>query len=85
MFNKLFKLFKTPIMPTSIKQQNKVFLLKDIRQYKLEYINTINYMVGKNWPLGNKKISFNNLKSIKIFKFIFHIFFIFFLYSIFLL
>lgn len=85
MFNKLFKLFKTPMMPTSVKQQNKIFLLKDIRQYKLEYINTINYMVGKNWPLGNKKIAFNNLKSIKIFKFIFHLFFLFFLYSIFLL
>ena len=81
----MFKLFKTPIMPTSVKQKNKIFLLKDMRQYNFEYINTINYMVGKNWPLGNKKISFNNLKLIKIFKFLSHILFLFFLYSIFLL
>lgn len=69
-------------MSTSNKQNIGIFLLKDMKQYKLDYFNTINYMVGKNWPLGNKKILFNNLKLIKIFKYFFHTIFIYKLYLI---
>lgn len=72
----MYKLYKSPILTTNDKQKNKIFLLKDMRQYKFEYINVINHMIGKNWPLGNRSISFNNLKIIKIFKYLF--FFIFF-------
>lgn len=70
MFNKLYKLYRLPSLTVSSKQKNKIFLLKDLRQYKFEYINVINQIIGKNWPLGNKKIAFNNLKLINILKYL---------------
>lgn len=82
MFNKIYKLLKSPITPTHIKKNYKIFLLKDMKQYKFEYIGVINYITGKNWPLGDKKISFNNLKLIKIFKFLFTLIFYYNLYFI---
>lgn len=73
MFNKIYKLYKSPTLTTTDKQKNKIFLLKDMKQYKFEYINVINCMLGKNWPLNNKKISFNNLKLLKLFRYVFYL------------
>ena len=82
MFNKIFKLLKSPILPTYIKKDYKIFLLKDTKQNKFEYINVMNCIIWNSWPLGNKKISFNNLKLIKVLKFLFMIFFYYYLFLI---
>ena len=68
MFNKIFKFLKNPTLKPTTKQKNRVFLAKDLRQYRIEYFHVINYIVGRNWPLGNKSIDLENLKLVKIFK-----------------
>ena len=79
MFNKIFKFLKNPIMSPSLKQKTRIFLAKDLRQYRVEYFNIINHMVGKNWVLGNKSIDFNSMKLIKIFKFFFQLIILYFI------
>lgn len=75
MFNKLYKLYKSPINNASTKKISNIFLLKDMHQYKLTYKNIINYRLGSFWVLGDKKISFKNLKIKKLFTFLIWIFF----------
>ena len=69
MFGYLFKFFKNPVLNSSSKQKIRIFLKKDLRQYRIEYFNLINHMVSKNWPLGNKSIDVENLKLLKLLKF----------------
>ena len=86
MFNLIYKFLKKPIMPTSLKQKNRIFLSKDLRQYRIEYFKIISYMISKNWPLGNKSIDIENLKIIKITKAIFGFFVVYYIfYTIFIL
>jgi hypothetical protein len=47
-FNKIFKFLKNPTLSPTLKQKNRIFLAKDLRQYRIEYFNIINHMVGRN-------------------------------------
>lgn len=82
MFNKIFKFLKNPNLLPSEKQKIRIFLGKDLRQYRIEYFNIINHMVGKNWTLGNKSLNFNNLKLIKIFKILLQFILIYYIFFI---
>ena len=69
MFNKIYKFLKLNVMSPSLKQKCRIFLAKDLRQYKLEYRELMSHMVGNNWILGNKSIDIEHLvlkKFIKI-------------------
>lgn len=82
MFNKIFKFLKNPNLLPSEKQKIRIFLGKDLRQYRIEYFNIINHMVGKSWTLGNKSLNFNNLKLIKIFKILLQFILIYYIFFI---
>lgn len=69
-------------MPTTLKQKNRIFLSKDLRQYRFEYFKIINYMIGKNWPLGNKSIDIQNLKIIRLFKILLNIIIVLYVYNL---
>lgn len=83
MFNKIFKFLKKSTVSPSNKQKSRIFLAKDLRQYRVEYFNVINYMVGKNFPLGNKSIDFENLKLIKLIRMLVQLILFYYLYIIF--
>ena len=76
------KFLKKPLLSPFTKQKIRIFLAKDLRQYKIEYFNTINYMLGKNWPIVNKIINNENLYLIKIFRIIIQIIILY--YSVFI-
>ena len=83
MFNKIFKFLKKSSISPANKQKNRIFLAKDLKQYKIEYLNVINYIISKNWPLGNRLIDFENLLIIKLLKII--LLFLFFLFIFFII
>ena len=84
MFNKIFKFLKKSSISPSNKQKNRIFLAKDLKQYKIEYLNIINYTISKNWPLGNKLIDLESLLIIKLLKIsLFILFFLLILFVIF--
>ena len=58
MFNKIYKFLKVNTMSPSIKQDTRVWLAKDLRQYRLEYRSIISHMIGNNWILGNNFSAF---------------------------
>lgn len=62
MFTRIYKLYKSPINSASMKKKYNLFLTKEMQQYKIDYANTLNYIVGLNWPLGDKKVLFKNTK-----------------------
>jgi len=69
MFNRIYKFLKLNVMSPSIKQKCRIFLAKDLRQYRLEYRELMSHMVGNNWVLSNKSIDIEHLvlkKFIKI-------------------
>ena len=84
MFNKIYKFLKLNIMSPSTKQKCRIFLAKDLRQYRLEYRDLMSHMIGNNWILGNKTIDVEHLTMKKFLKIIYLFFlFIFFIYLIF--
>lgn len=82
MFNKIFKFLKNPILSTNKKQKIRIFLRKDLKQYKVEYLDIITSMVGKAWSLGNKSIDVKTLKLIKTFKLVFQVIFLYYVFFI---
>lgn len=80
MFNKLYKLLKIKSHSTNEKKKYNLFLVKDLKQYKLEYITILNYMLGLKWVLGDKKISFKSYKLRKLLYYIFWFFFYIYLF-----
>jgi hypothetical protein len=61
MFNKIYKFLKLNVMSPSRKQKCRIFLAKDLRQYRLEYRELMSHMIGNNWVLGNKSIDIEHL------------------------
>lgn len=70
MFNKIYKFLKLNVMSPYIKQKCRIFIAKDLRQYKLEYRELMSHMVGNNWVLGNKTIDVEHLVLKKFLKLI---------------
>lgn len=70
MFNKIYKFLKLNIMSPSKKQECRVFLAKDLRQYRLEYRELMSHMIGSNWVLGNKTIDIEHLSLRRVFRLI---------------
>lgn len=83
MFLLILNLLKKNLVSPNLKKKINLFLSKDLRQYKIDYLNIINIQISKNWILGNKKLDYSSMKILKIIKIIFFIlitvfFFIFF-------
>lgn len=62
MFNKIYKFLKTNILLPNIKQKYRIWLAKDLKQYKREYRNLLSHFISNNWILGNKVIDIEQFK-----------------------
>lgn len=76
MFLLILNILKKNVNSPNFKKKINIFLSKDLRQYRIDYLNIINIQIGKNWVLGNKTLDYNSMKILKIFKFAFNFFFL---------
>lgn len=85
MFLIILNILKKNVISPNLKKKINIFLAKDLRQYRIDYINVINIQIGKNWILGNKTLDYNSMKILKIFKFILNFFFLILIIKLFIL
>jgi len=66
------------------KNKCRVWLAKDIRQYRIDYFNVIATSMGRNWPWGVKKYDYDFIQLKKVSRLALHTFLIYcFLYIVF--
>lgn len=85
MFLLILNILKKNVNSPNLKKKINIFLGKDLRQYRIDYLNIINIQIGKNWILGNKILDYSSMKILKIFKFAFNFFFLILIIKIFLI
>lgn len=66
------------------KNKCRIWLAKDIRQYRIDYFNVIATTMGRNWPWGTKRYEYEFFQLKKSMRLLLHGFFFFcFFYVIF--
>lgn len=58
------------------KNKCRIWLAKDIRQYRIEYFNVIATTMGKNWPWGTKRYDYEYVQLKKITRILVQLFFL---------